>query len=65
MKKVLALIVPLALVGYVAFPGQRATPAARLPDGERIATISRGERIELGVWLADDKWTVVEFGAVW
>jgi hypothetical protein len=66
MNKVLALILPLALVGYVALPRRAPqAPASRLPDGELIATISRGESIALETCLEEGKWTVLEFGAVW
>jgi hypothetical protein len=66
MNKLLALILPLALVGYVVLPmPSRQAPAERLPDSELVATISRGERVDLATCLADDKWTVLEFGAVW
>lgn len=66
MQKLLLILVPLALVGVYFFPGSSIElPTEQLPEEELVETISKGEAVDLEDHLRADRWTLIEYGAVW
>jgi hypothetical protein len=67
MKKLLLLgVLFIGLAGVVKIrDDERAPSRPELLASGQIASISRGERVELDDHLDADVWTVIEFGALW
>lgn len=66
MKKVLLVLLPVLVVGFVA-RGSRggARPSLPVLPEDLVVEIGRGERIDLEAVLDDEAWTLLVFGADW
>lgn len=67
---IVVVIVALALGLWLMTPDARKAPSGGGATGaesntEKIATISKGERVEIAQHLRDGRFTIVEFTADW
>lgn len=65
MMKKLLILAPLVVAGVTFLVPRDPGPSERLAANELVATISRGEDVDLEAHLEPGKWTLFEYGADW